>query len=131
MPKLLTQVRQQIRTLRYSLRTEEAYVYWAKDYIRFHHKRHPSELKEQDIRRWLSHLATERKVAASTQNQALSCHPLSYREVLNVPLDWTDNIALAMNSWKNCSLCGAGTLEAHNDSSPICISLLIDPLKWS
>ena len=49
MPKLLTLVRQQIRTLHYSIRTEEAYVFWIKEYILFHHKPHPSELSEQDI----------------------------------------------------------------------------------
>ncbi|MBA2733992.1 MAG: integron integrase [Acidobacteria bacterium] len=95
MPKLLSQVRQQIRTLHYSIRTEEAYVYWIKDYILFHHKRHPSELSEQDIGRWLSNLANERNVAASTQNQALSAILFLYREVLNVSLDWIDNIARA------------------------------------
>jgi integron integrase len=95
MPKLLTQVRLQIRTLHYSIRTEEAYVFWIKDYILFHHKCHPSKLREQDISKWLSHLATERNVAASTQNQALSAILFLYREVLNAPLDWIDNIERA------------------------------------
>ena len=95
MPKLLSQVRQQIRTLHYSIRTEEAYVYWIRDYILFHHKRHPSELSEKDISRWLSHLANERNVAASTQNQALSAILFLYREVLNVSLNWIDNIERA------------------------------------
>jgi integron integrase len=95
MPKLLTQVRRQIRTLHYSIRTEEDYVYWIKDYILFHRKRHPSELGEQDISKWLSHLANERHVAASTQNQALSAILFLYREVLNVSLNWIDNIERA------------------------------------
>ncbi|HUQ33639.1 MAG TPA: phage integrase N-terminal SAM-like domain-containing protein [Pyrinomonadaceae bacterium] len=85
MPKLLTQARLQIRTLHYSIRTEEAHVFRLKGYILFHNKRHPSELREQDISRWLSHLATERNVAASTQNQALSAILFLYREALNVP----------------------------------------------
>ena len=95
MPKLLTQVRQQIRTRHYSIRTEEAYVFWIRDYILFHNKRHPSELNERDIGKWLSHLATERKVAASTQNQALSAILFLYRDVLDVSLDWIDNIERA------------------------------------
>jgi integron integrase len=95
MPKLLSQVRQQIRTRHYSIRTEEAYVYWIKDYILFHGKRHPFELREQDISNWLSHLANERKVAASTQNQALSAILFLYRDVLNVSLDWIVNIERA------------------------------------
>ena len=95
MPKLLSQVRQQIRTLHYSIRTEQAYIFWIRDYILFHNKRHPSELKEADISRWLSHLATKRNVAASTQNQALSAILFLYREVLNLPLDWIDNVERA------------------------------------
>lgn len=95
MPKLLSQVRQQIRTRHYSIRTEEAYVFWIRDYILFHNKRHPSELNERDISNWWSHLATERNVAASTQNQALSAILFLYRDVLNVSLDWIDNIERA------------------------------------
>ena len=95
MPKLLSQVRQQIRTRHYSIRTEEAYVSWIRDYILFHQKRHPAELNERDIGAWLSYLATERKVAASTQNQALSAILFLYREVLKVSLDWIDNIERA------------------------------------
>lgn len=91
MPKLLAQVRQQIRTLHYSIRTEEAYVFWIKDYILFHRKRRLSVLWEQDISKCLSHLATGRNVAASTQNQALSAILFLYCEVLNAPLDWIDN----------------------------------------
>src|SRR5215210_1386170 len=95
MPKLLSQVRQQIRTRHYSICTEEAYVFWIRDDILFHEKRHPSELNERDIGKWLSYLATERKVAASTQNQALSAILFLYRDVLNVSLDWIDNIERA------------------------------------
>ncbi len=61
MPKLLQQVRQLIRTRHYSIRTEKAYVSWIKDYILFHHKRHPTELNERDIGAWLSYLATKKK----------------------------------------------------------------------
>ena len=72
MPKLLDEVRDSIRLRHYSIRTEEAYVRWIKEYIFFHKKRHPAELGEQEVSDFLSHLAVKRKVAASTQTQALS-----------------------------------------------------------
>lgn len=95
MPKLLDQVRLTLRTRHYSIRTEQAYLYWIKAYILFHHKRHPLELNEKQIGSWLTHLAVERKVAASTQNQALSAILFLYRDVLNMTPDWIDNIERA------------------------------------
>ena len=71
-PRLLDQVRAAIRRLNYSRRTEEAYVHWIKRYIYFHGKRHPNDLGEGEAIAFLSHLATERKVAAATQGQALA-----------------------------------------------------------
>jgi Phage integrase, N-terminal SAM-like domain len=71
-PKLLEQVRQAIRRYHYSYRTEKAYVHWIKRFIFFHNKRHPLEMAEAEIGRFLSALATDRKVSASTQNQALN-----------------------------------------------------------
>src|SRR5436853_3699779 len=81
-PKLLDQVRQLLRLRHYSLRTEEAYLGWMRRYILFHGKRHPRELDEKDISAFLSSLALEGKVAASTQNQALSALLFLYKEVL-------------------------------------------------
>ena len=81
-PKLLEQVRQLLRVRHYSLRTEEAYVAWIRRYILFHGKRHPLELAETEVSAFLSALATEGKVAASTQNQALSALLFLYKEVL-------------------------------------------------
>lgn len=72
MPKLLDQVRLTLRARHYSIRTEQSYVSWIRDFILFHRKRRPRELGEQHISSWLSHLATDRRVAASTQNQAFS-----------------------------------------------------------
>jgi hypothetical protein len=75
-PKLLDQVRQLLRARRYSLRTEEAYLGWMRRYILFHHKRHPAELGEEEVSAFLSNLAVEGQVAASTQNQhvaSLTC----------------------------------------------------------
>ena len=69
-PKLLEQVRQAIRTRHYSYMTEKAYVHWIKRFIFFHNKRHPAEMREREIGQFLSSLATESHVSASTQNQA-------------------------------------------------------------
>jgi Phage integrase, N-terminal SAM-like domain len=71
-PKLLEQVRDALRARHYSLRTEEAYVQWIRRFIIFHHKRHPQEMGVEEINQFLSDLAVTRRVAASTQNQALS-----------------------------------------------------------
>lgn len=81
-PKLLDQVRQLMRLRHYSIRTEEAYVGWIRRYILFHGKRHPRELDERDVSKFLSSLAIEGRVAASTQNQALNALLFLYKEVL-------------------------------------------------
>jgi hypothetical protein len=70
--KLLGEMRDIIRRKHYSIRTEQAYLDWAKRYILFHGKRHPREMGEVEIAAFLSHLAVVRNVAASTQNQALN-----------------------------------------------------------
>jgi Phage integrase, N-terminal SAM-like domain len=80
-PKLLDQVRQLLRLRHYSLRTEEAYVAWIRRYILFHGKRHPAELAETEVSAFLSALALQGRVAASTQNQALSALLFLYKEV--------------------------------------------------
>ncbi|TAK45501.1 MAG: hypothetical protein EPO28_03640 [Saprospiraceae bacterium] len=71
-PKLLNQVHNAIRVKHYSIRTEEAYIHWIKRFIFFHEKRHPLYMGENEVSKFLSHLAVEGKVSASTQNQALS-----------------------------------------------------------
>jgi len=68
-PKLLDQVREAIRTRHYSPRTEETYIHWIKRFIFFHNKRHPAEMAEAEIARFLSNLAAESHVSASTQNR--------------------------------------------------------------
>ncbi len=85
--KLLDQVRDSIRIKHYSYRTEEAYVDWVRRFILFHDKRHPAEMGTPEIRAFLSHLATQRNVAASTQNQALSAVLFLYREVLHKEIE--------------------------------------------
>src|ERR1051325_11012925 len=85
--KLLDQLSDALRTRHYSYRTEQAYVDWVRRYILFHQKRHPGTMGEQEIQAFLAHLATDRNVAASTQNQALSAVLFLYREVLHKELD--------------------------------------------
>ena len=68
-PKLLDQVRNAIRVKHYSIRTEQAYIDWIKRFILFHGKRHPAEMGEEEVARFLTHLARDMNVAASTQNQ--------------------------------------------------------------
>lgn len=80
--KLLDQVSEALRTKHYAYRTEQTYVDWIKRYIIFHKKRHPKDMGANEIREFIGHLATERKVATSTQNQALSAILFLYRIVL-------------------------------------------------
>ena len=85
MSELLTQMRSALRSRHYSVRTEKAYCLWAKRYIRYHGLRHPAELGEPEINAFLTHLAVERQVSASTQNQALAALLFLYRHVLGRP----------------------------------------------
>ncbi len=85
--KLLDQVRDVLRVKHYSYRTEETYLDWIRRFILFHHKRHPAEMGAQEIQAFLVHLATQRNVSASTQNQALSALLFLYREVLHKEIE--------------------------------------------
>jgi hypothetical protein len=102
-PRLLDQLREKIRVKHYSFRTEQAYVDWTKRFIRFHHMRHPSDMGPGEVEQFLNHLAIERNVTASTQNQALSALLFLYREVLGQDLGWLDDLERAAGS----SACGA------------------------
>lgn len=86
-PRLLDRVRAEIRLRHYSIRTEEAYVDWIRRFILFHGKRHPLEMGEPEIGAFLTHLAVERNVARSTQNQALNAIVFLYRAVLHQRID--------------------------------------------
>jgi integron integrase len=94
-PRLLDRVRAAVRARHFSHRTEEAYVAWIRRYIFFHGKRHPAEMGAPEVTRFLTSLAVEGHVAASTQNQALSALLFLYREVLGVALPWLDGIVRA------------------------------------
>jgi integron integrase len=85
--KLLDQYRDAIRLKQYSARTEKTYVLWVRSYILFHNKRHPKEMGVPEIRQFIAHLVSEKKVSASTQNQALSAILFLYRHVLFIKLD--------------------------------------------
>jgi len=85
--KLLDQLSDALRTKHYSYRTEEVYIDWARRYILFHNKKHPAEMGASEIRAFLTYLAVERNVAASTQNQALSAILFLYREVLHQEIE--------------------------------------------
>ena len=89
-PRLLDRVRAALRARHYSRRTEDAYVAWIRRYILFHDKRHPADMGAPEITRFLSALAVEGQVAASTQNQALSALLFLYRDVLELDLPWLD-----------------------------------------
>ena len=94
-PKFLDLCREVLRLKHYSIRTEQAYCSWIKRYILFHHKRHPSEMGEGEIRSFLADLAVNGNVAASTQTVALSALLFLYRDVLKVALPFVGNIERA------------------------------------
>ncbi|MDB4223285.1 integron integrase [Granulosicoccus sp.] len=86
-PKLLDQLANEIRIRNYSLRTEQAYSMWIRQYIRFHKLTHPQEMGELEVTQFLNHLSLDRGVAPSTQNQALNALKFLYRHVLDNPLE--------------------------------------------
>src|SRR6266545_4280173 len=94
-PRLLDQVRTVIRVKHFSLSTERAYVGWIRRFILFHHKRHPKDMAELEIRQFISHLAVDAKISASTQTVALSALLFLYRDVLKMALPYIANIERA------------------------------------
>jgi integron integrase len=96
--RLLDEVRLSIRRKHYSHRTEQSYIYWIRYYIRFHKLRHPRDMREDEVRQFLDYLAISRKVAASTQNQALCAILYLYRNVLESPLEMINGVERARRS---------------------------------
>ena len=94
-PRLLDQVRDAIRLRHFSLRTEQAYVHWIKRYILFHDKRHPRDMGAAEVQQFLTWLAVEGQVAASTQGQALAALLFLYKQVLAQDLPWLDELVRA------------------------------------
>src|SRR5678816_2553169 len=94
-PRLLDHLREAIRVRHYSYRTETQYVAWVRRYILFHGKRHPRELAGPEVESFLTHLATDRNVAAATQAQALAAILFLYKHVLKLDLPWLGNVVRA------------------------------------
>src|SRR5262245_22410404 len=94
-PRLLDLLRETVRARHYSRRTEKAYVAWARCFIIFHGKRHPLEMGGPEVSKFLTSLAVDGQVAASTQNQALSALLFLYRDVLAQELPWLDGVVRA------------------------------------
>jgi len=94
-PMLLDVVRQRIHLKHYSHRTEKAYVHWVRRFVRFHNRRHPRELGKAEIEAFLTYLAVDRKVSASTQNQAFNALLFLYRAVLELEMPQLDSVERA------------------------------------
>jgi integron integrase len=97
-PRLLDQVRHTIRALHYSRKTEQAYCYWIRFYIRFHRNRHPNRLDHRHVSQFLTFLAVRRNVAAATQNQAFNAIMFLYNRVLGQPLQHIEDVIRAKRS---------------------------------
>jgi site-specific recombinase XerD len=93
--RLLDRVREAVRVPRYSLRTEQIYVYWIRFIILLHGNRHPLDMGKEEVAAFLTHLVVKRKVAAATRNQALAALLFLYRHVLNADVGWIDGIVRA------------------------------------
>jgi integron integrase len=94
-PKLLDQLREQIRVRHYSIRTEAVYLHWVRQFIRFHKLCHPADMGAEEVEQFLSYLAVQRTVSASTQNQALAALLFLYKQVLRIELPWLDGVVRA------------------------------------
>lgn len=94
-PKLLDRMRNHLRTRHYSIRTEQAYLDWARRFILYHNKRHPQEMGAPEVEAFLTHLAVDRQVSASTQNQAKAAILYLYKQVLAINLPWLDEVVQA------------------------------------
>ncbi len=111
-PKLLDQVRRVLHLKHFSIRTEEAYTRWIKRFVIFHGKRHPSELGAQEVRAFLSHLATDGEVAAATQNQAFAALLFLYRDVLGMELGTIEDVVRARRPAKLPTVFTRGEVQA-------------------
>ena len=98
--RLLDRLAQAIRVRNYSYRTEQAYRMWVKQYIRFHNLKHPEQLDITNVRQFLDHLALDKNVSPSTQNQALNALNFLYRHVLDMPLEKVSGIYRARKTQK-------------------------------
>ena len=93
--RLMERVQHKIRFKQYSIRTEQSYMEWIRRFILFHNKRHPEQMGANEIGSFLTHLAVNRKVSASTQNLSLFAILFLYRDVLEIELPWMDSFPRA------------------------------------
>ena len=94
-PRFLDRLRESLRVRHYSLRTEDAYLDWVRRFILFHGKRHPKDMGAPEVQAFLSHLAVDRRVAPSTQNQAKAALLFLYRNLLEIDLPWLSEVVQA------------------------------------
>jgi hypothetical protein len=111
----LDSLRQAIRVRRYSIRTEEAYVGWAKRFILYHDKRHPVDMAEAEVAAFLSHLAVDLAVAPATQNQAMNA--LSFFSIVPVSGSWSACVCVSRMSLFDTRLCSFATQKAVKTES--------------
>ena len=90
--------REKMRTRHFAYRTEQAYLYWIRRYVNFHRRKHPREMGSSEVEAFLTHLAVDEHVSASTQNQALQALLFLYRQVLEIDLPWLENVTRARRS---------------------------------
>jgi integron integrase len=90
--------REKMRTRHFAFRTQQAYLHWIRRYAKFHNRKHPREMGSADVEAFLSHLAVDGHVSASTQNQALQALLFLYRHVLEIGLPWLENVTRARRS---------------------------------
>ena len=100
-PKLMWLVRSAVRALHYSYETEKVYVYWIKSFIHYFNLRHPKDMAAKEVTQYLSHLAVDKHVAPSTQNQALCALVFLYKRVLKMPLGENEISAVRPKYHKN------------------------------
>lgn len=125
---LLDVMREKLRVRHMAYRTEQAYLQWVKRYVAFHKRRHPRELGPQDLERFLTHLAVDRKVSAGTQNQALQALLFLYRQVLGVDLPWLEGVTRAARSQRLPVVLGRDEVRSvlgHLDGTPWLIACLL------
>ena len=130
-PRLLDQVRNKIRVKHYSIRTEKTYVQWIKSYIHFHKLQHPEILSAKHIETFLTYLAVNRKVSASTQNQALSALLFLYKEVLQIELPYLDGVTRAKKSLHVPVVFSVGEAKSVINNLPVTYALMAKLLYGS
>ena len=126
--RLLDVVREKVRALHYSRRTEEAYVHWIRDFVRFHGKRHPREMGAAEVEAFLSHLANARNVSASTHQQALSALLFLYKRVLDIDLPWLGDLIRPKKPQRLPAVLTreeVNALLAHMEGTPLLMARLL------